>query len=404
MYPSLYHFLYQTFGLDLPIFKVINSFGFFVALAFITASYCMAKELARKHKEGVISSTEKTVTRGKGLNIPNLVINGFIGFILGFKLIYLAFNVQEATVDPPAFFLSGTGSVLGGLLMAAVFVLLQFRDHQKEKKKYPKPTEVKVEILPQHMAGNITIVAAIFGILGAKIFHLLENPGELADFFTTFNADNFLSGLTIYGGLIVGGAAVLIYMKRNGLNPLKGADANVPGLWLSYGIGRLGCHFSGDGDWGIANTNPKPSFLPDWLWSYPYPNNVLRSRGSEDGGFIGKNLTEDMGYFIHEDYGTYLDPGVYPTPVYEAIFSFIVFALLWKFRKRFTVPGVFFCVYLMINGFERFWIEKIRVNEKQFGMDITQAEFISVLLFLLGLFGIFYLRKKHSEKASIPSS
>ena len=389
MYPSLYHFLYQTFGIDLPILKVINSFGFFVAIAFIVASYLMAKEFERKHNDGVIPSSEKTVTRGQKISIASLISNGFIGFILGFKIIYLLFNVKEATVDPPAFFLSGTGSLTGGLLMSALFVFLQFRDHQKEKKKYSKPTEVKLEVLPQHMAGNITIVAAIFGILGAKLFHLLENPKELVDFFTSFSADNFLSGLTIYGGLIIGGAAVLIYMKRNGIQPLKGADANVPGLWLSYGIGRMGCHFSGDGDWGIVNSSPKPSFLPDWLWSYSYPNNVLHS---------GVPIPEDVGIYIHQDYGRYLDPGVYPTPLYEIIFSFVIFAILWKVRKRFTIPGVFFCVYLMTNGLERFWIEKIRVNTKLFGMDITQAEIISVMLFFLGLFGIFYLRKKHKLK------
>ncbi len=402
MYPSLYHFLLETFGIEITVLKVINSFGFFVAMAFIAASYFQSKELARKHKEGKIPAQEKDVVRGKSLNILNFAINILIGFIIGFKLVYLLLNQETATVDPPAFFLSGTGSWWGGIALATVFAVFQYRDYLKERKQYPEKKTVKTKFLPEHMSGNITIVAAIFGILGAKLFHLLENPKELTSFFTSFDAQNFLSGLTIYGGLIIGGAAVLIYMKKNKIHPLNGADANAPGLWLAYCIGRLGCHFSGDGDWGIANANPKPfSWLPDWLWSYPYPNNVLGVIGeSEKGGYVGKALTEDMGYYIHDGYGTFLDPGVYPTPVYEAIFSFIVFAILWKFRRRFTIPGTLFCVYLIINGFERFWIEKIRVNEAFWG-NITQAELISVLLFILGIAGFIYLKNRNKKEVSI---
>ena len=60
---------------------------------------------------------------------------------------------------------------------------------------------------------------------------------------------------------------------------LRLADATAPGLLLAYGIGRIGCHVSGDGDWGIPNTLPKPGWLswaPDWIWAYAYPNNVNR--------------------------------------------------------------------------------------------------------------------------------
>ncbi|MEM7162187.1 MAG: prolipoprotein diacylglyceryl transferase family protein [Bacteroidota bacterium] len=404
MYPSLYHFLLETFGIEITLLKVINTFGLFVAFAFVGASICQSKELMRKFEEGKLLATEKNVLRGKGLNVLNLVINLIIGFLIGFKLIYLLFNQEEATIDPPAFFLSSTGSVWGGILVSLLFGYSQYRDYIKEKKKYPEEKNVLTKILPQHLSGNITLVAAIFGIAGAKLFHLLENPKELQDFFSDFSAQNFLSGLTIYGGLIVGGIAVLIYMYRNKIHPLHGADANAPGLFLAYGIGRLGCHFSGDGDWGIANSNPKPfSWLPDWLWSYPYPNNVLSwSRYSEKGGYTGKALTEDMGYYIHEGYGTYLDPGVYPTPVYEALFSIAVFFLLWKFRKKFIIPGTLLCVYLMINGFERFWIEKIRVNEDlSWWSNVTQAELISVSLFLLGLIGFIYLKKRNKTDLTL---
>lgn len=401
MYPSLYHFFHDLLGVEWTFLKIVNSFGFFVALAFIAASYCQTLELKRKREEGLLKTQEKTVLKGKGINIGNFIFNLLIGFLIGFKFVYLILNTAEATHDAPAFFLSGTGSWIGGFAVAAIFGWIGYRDYQKEKKKYPKPTETRIKILPESLSGNITMVAAIFGIAGAKLFHLLENPAELVDFFTSFSADNFLSGLTVYGGLIIGGAAVLYYMYKNGINPLHGADANAPGFLLAYGIGRIGCHISGDGDWGVANATPKPlNWLPDWMWSYHYPNNVLGVRGARDGGYVGKNITEDMGWPIFEDYGTYLDPGVFPTPFYEAVFGILAFAILWKFRRKFTSPGVLFFTFLVINGIERFWIEKIRVNNKQefLGLQVTQAEIISVILVLMGIAGIFYFRHRAKQK------
>ena len=63
-------------------------------------------------------------------------------------------------------------------------------------------------------------------------------------------------------------------------------------------------------------------------------------------------------------------------------------------------PGVMFSVYLILNGIERFLIEKIRVNNKYdiFGLKITQAEIISSLLIILGIIGIFYFRKLQKKK------
>jgi phosphatidylglycerol---prolipoprotein diacylglyceryl transferase len=146
-------------------------------------------------------------------------------------------------------------------------------------------------------------------------------------------------------------------------------------LMLAYGIGRLGCHFSGDGDWGIPSTSPPPpalAWLPDWFWSYDYPNNVIGSGQLFAGGFPG--------------YSTHLVPPVYPTPLYESLAAFALFALLWAVRKHITRPLVMFGLYMMVNGFERFWIEKIRVNAtyELFGRAVTQAEIISVLMFVGG--------------------
>ncbi|MBL7722049.1 MAG: prolipoprotein diacylglyceryl transferase, partial [Chitinophagaceae bacterium] len=145
-------------------------------------------------------------------------------------------------------------------------------------------------------------------------------------------------------------------------------------MMLAYAVGRIGCQVSGDGDWGIVNNNPNPfSWLPDWVWSYKYPHNVNE---------MGIKIPGCEGKFCNE-----LPEAVYPTPLYEIVECVILFFILWSLRKRLKVPGTLFALYLMFNGIERFFIEKIRVNTRIniFGFQPTQAEVISSLLFLSGL-------------------
>ncbi len=85
---------------------------------------------------------------------------------------------------------------------------------------------------------------------------------------------------------------------------------------------------------------------------------------------------------------------VFPTPLYEAFVCIALFFVLWSLRKHIKIPGTLFSLYLMFNGMERFFIEKIRVNNTYdiFGNKITQAEIIAVILFILGSLSIFYFR------------
>ena len=95
-------------------------------------------------------------------------------------------------------------------------------------------------------------------------------------------------------------------------------------------------------------------------------------------------------------YCHYLSPPVYPTPLYESFFAFTIAGILWSLRKRLPVPGMLFFVYLILNGFERFWIEKIRVNTPYNigGIEATQAEIIAVLLFAIGITGLAMLWRR----------
>jgi len=74
-----------------------------------------------------------------------------------------------------------------------------------------------------------------------------------------------------------------------------------------------------------------------------------------------------------------------------------LFSILWAVRKRVTIPGILFCIYLIVNGIERFSIEKIRVNSTYniFGNAITQAELISTFMVIAGIVGIVILAKRN---------
>jgi prolipoprotein diacylglyceryltransferase len=85
---------------------------------------------------------------------------------------------------------------------------------------------------------------------------------------------------------------------------------------------------------------------------------------------------------------------VYPTALYEIIAMFILFAIMWSFRKKVTQPGILTGIYLIFAGGERFLIEKIRVNNKYDFLPFqpTQAELISVILILVG--GLFIVKSR----------
>jgi prolipoprotein diacylglyceryltransferase len=91
-----------------------------------------------------------------------------------------------------------------------------------------------------------------------------------------------------------------------------------------------------------------------------------------------------------------LNPLVFPTPLYETIACTLLFGVLWYFRKRLKVAGQLFGLYLILNGIERFLIEKIRVNSTYsiLGFHPTQAELIAVFLVLAGTFLMFRSSKK----------
>ncbi len=381
MFPRLSDLIEYLFGINLQL--PVQTYGFFVAMAFVTAGIIVYFELNRKEKAGQIKPQAKTVLKGKPPTLREYLITGTIFFLVGFKIIGLLLNYNEFMQNPQDYLFSLKGNLLGGLVAAFVMVYIDYRQGQKEKTD--KPVKEQITIHPKQLTNSIILVAAVSGIIGAKLFDLVEH---LDDFFRDpFKVLFSFSGLSFYGGLIVAAFAVGYYGERNKIRWPVMADAVAPALMLAYAVGRIGCQLSGDGCWGIPNPEPKPewlAFAPDWMWSFTYPHNVIKE-----------------GIMIHNCSGEYcfeLAQPVFPTPFYETMICSIFFVVLWSIRKSIVTPGALFSIYLILNGIERFLIEFVRVNIKYdiLGLKATQAQFIAIALIIAGISGLIYFHKKKS--------
>ena len=241
----------------------------------------------------------------------------------------------------------------GFMLVIAFYTTYFILDKDLKKLKYEET-----------LASDLVFWAALGGVLGSKVYHLLENMDQLIidPIGMIFSG----SGLVFLGGLIGGTISVSIILHKNNLPWLVFADIVAPLLILGYGIGRIGCFLVGD-DYGI------PTSLP---WGLSFPNGLPPSTSQ-----------------VFELYFPWIDisnfePGllkVHPTQIYEFIICLIIFFYLYNKRINIKVKGTLFFTYLILAGFERFFIEFIRTNEKYFLSTFSGAQIISFFMISIGL-------------------
>jgi phosphatidylglycerol:prolipoprotein diacylglycerol transferase len=167
------------------------------------------------------------------------------------------------------------------------------------------------------------------------------------------------SGLTWYGGFILAFIAILITVRRLPAPTLTLVDLISPLLLLGYGIGRIGCFLAGDGDYG------PPSDLP---WAMAFPNGLVPT-----------------------------DVPVHPTPIYETIFSLILFSILWKNRKRDFPAGSMLGAMFIFYGIERFVTEFWRVTPKVLFGWMSMAQILSFIAIIGGAFWIIFRYTKSKQ-------
>jgi prolipoprotein diacylglyceryl transferase len=203
-------------------------------------------------------------------------------------------------------------------------------------------------------------VAGLMGILGAKLYHLLEP--ESRDLFFAHPLSLLLDrfGFAWFGGFIGGFGAMLLLGRRAKVPLLEFLDACSPAAAIGYGIGRIGCFLSGDGDYG------KPTSLP---WGMSFPNGVVP--------------TTDR---------------VHPAPLYELIIWCAIGAFLWhmgtKALKGPKARGEIFCNYLIFTGIARFLVEIIRINPPWI-LGMSNAQVASVASILAGAVLLWRIKSQY---------
>ena len=216
--------------------------------------------------------------------------------------------------------------------------------------------ELKIAGKDPELAYKLILAVIPSAIIGAKIFHIFENFSE----FLSDPAGMIFSGsgLSVQGGFLLAFIICMAVIKKNNENVLEVFDLVAPPMALGYAIGRLGCHVAGDGCYGI----PTASFF-----GTAYPN-----------GIVPTSLE------------------VFPTPLFESFFSFLIVILLLQLRKKEFTTGKLFFLYLMLNGIPRFFVEFIRLNPKVI-FNITQAQIVAIFFFITGIIGWFLVDRRAKE-------
>jgi len=217
----------------------------------------------------------------------------------------------------------------------------------------------------EKLASDMIFWAAIGGILGSKIYYLLENLDQV--FQDPFGMIFSGSGLVFLGGLMGGTLAVTIVLRKNDLPWLTFADIVAPLLILGYGIGRIGCFLVGD-DYGIPTTLP---------WGVSFPEGLPPSTSSV---FSAYYPWIDISGF---ESGVL---SVHPTQLYEFTAALLIFFFLWKRRNDVKIAGSLFFIYLILAGLERFSVEFIRTNEKYLFDFFSGSQIISILMMIIGTY------------------
>jgi phosphatidylglycerol:prolipoprotein diacylglycerol transferase len=197
---------------------------------------------------------------------------------------------------------------------------------------------------PVDWAYEMVFSALLGGVIGARAYYVIQNYSTVKHNLlgSVFSG----SGLVWYGGAIGGAIAVLAWMRWREQMQLKMFDMCATALALGYGMGRIGCQVSGDGDYGIKSSLP---------WAMGYPHGTVPT-----------------------------PPGVrvQPTPIYETVSMCLLAYFLWQLRDR-VRPGVIFALYLVFSGLERFLVEFIRRN-KEVLVGLTAPQLESIVLLAIG--------------------
>ena len=218
---------------------------------------------------------------------------------------------------------------------------------------------------------GIVAVAVVAGIVGAKLWHVLDTPDEfrLMGWSVLWDTDGF----AWFGGMLFGISALAFQGWRAKIGGLRILDLAAPGAAIGYGIGRIGCFLSGDGCYGIPVAPLHFLSFTFHPWGMAFPNGVWPTMVA-----------------------------VYPTPLYEMTANLLIGGWLWWHLGKDRRTGAILGQYLILTGAARFLVEFVRRNPKVL-WGLSNAQLASAGSVLAGLALLLWLARRplagHDEAA-----
>jgi phosphatidylglycerol---prolipoprotein diacylglyceryl transferase len=221
---------------------------------------------------------------------------------------------------------------------------------------------------------DMAVWAVPFGILGARVYHVLSSPGDYfgsgGDPIRIFYI--WEGGLSIWGAVLGGALGAYLAGRQLGLPLTVFADALAPGLPLGQAVGRIGNWFNNELYGG-------PTTLP---WG-------LRVHDMDRGNPGHATVIDGKAVTLPDLY--------HPTFLYELLWNLGVAGLVWALDRKFKFgKGRAFAIYVMAYTVGRFWIEMMRTDEATEFFGVRLNVFTSVIVFL-GALAYFLIRKGPRE-------
>ena len=218
--------------------------------------------------------------------------------------------------------------------------------------------------LSRNHALGIAVVAVPCGVIGARVFHVLDNFG----FYWQHPGEIFggpLAGLAIYGVLAGGIFGLVIYCRLKKLPVLRVLDSTALAFPVAQIIGRCANIINGD-TWGPPTTLP-------WGFTYINPHALIPA--------------DLLGVPTH------------PTPVYEQLWLLVMLGILLYMLPRFGTEGLAFVSYTGLYSLGRFFISFYRVNNIIF-LGMREAQLLALAGIILGPIAAYVLVRRAKSRAA----
>ena len=246
-----------------------------------------------------------------------------------------------------------------GLLLAAAFLIGTWLSMREARRLS----------LDEDKVVTVILVVLVCSVIGARALYVLEHVQEFRREWGSALAV-WQGGLTLYGGVVAGTVGGLLMARQLSLPMWTVADALTPAFALGTVLGRVGCFLNGC-CYGV------PTQLP---WAVVFPADS----------------------FPGLEYG---NAALHPSQLYFALAGVLLFAVVWVLRKRLTVPGTLFWVFLLLFAAIRIPLDATRAYEPEAvlaalgDVEVKESQVTSMALALFAALMVLRLRRLAAARA-----